>query len=435
MASLVKLKTGAFRITITRGEQQKTVHLGKVNKKTAELVLSMVERIISSQSAGVSLDAESARWTASIDDNLHGKLVKAGVLSERQRRTLSKFVADYIAERRDWKPATLAAFRTATKKIKDYFGKDTLLESVTAEQCHKYKAKLLSEYSQGYTAKQVERAKNIFTIAQKRKLITENPFEDVTAGRRNNRDKMYFVTIEESRSLIDACNSPKQRLIIALARYGGLRCPSELVGLKWSEVNWKRNRFIVHSPKTEGQGKAKRTVPIFKELYPFFREAFDVAPEGVDRVFPEIAPQKSLGSFIVKLATKADIVLWVKPFQNMRSTRATELIEVYPAHIVNAWMGHTEAVAMEYYRQTGKAADKFYEQAAGGKQLQDYAHVNADLGCFEEENEKSTCADSCTFFLDFQGCATECTEKQGLGEIEEWRGQGLSRLRLTSCYF
>ena len=24
----------------------------------------------------------------------------------------------------------------------------------------------------------------------------------------------------------------------------------------------------------------------------------------------------------------------------------------------NAWMGHTEAVAMEYYRQTGKAANK-----------------------------------------------------------------------------
>jgi hypothetical protein len=53
-----------------------------------------------------------------------------------------------------------------------------------------------------------------------------------------------------------------------------------------------------------------------------------------------------------------------KPFQNMRSTRATELIEIYPAHIVNAWMGHTEAVAMAHYRQTGKAADKFYDQAA-----------------------------------------------------------------------
>ena len=50
----------------------------------------------------------------------------------------------------------------------------------------------------------------------------------------------------------------------------------------------------------------------------------------------------------------------------MRSTRATELIEIYPAHMVNAWLGHTEAVAMAHYRQTtGKAAEKFFEQAAG----------------------------------------------------------------------
>ena len=79
-----------------------------------------------------------------------------------------------------------------------------------------------------------------------------------------------------------------------------------------------------------------------------------------------ITAKKSLGSFIDKTATRAGLVLWEKPFQNMRSTRATELIEIYPAHVVNAWMGHTEAVAMAHYRQvTGKSADKFYDQAAG----------------------------------------------------------------------
>ena len=83
------------------------------------------------------------------------------------------------------------------------------------------------------------------------------------------------------------------------------------------------------------------------------KESLEAAPEGVDRVYPEFTEKKSLGSFIEKTATRAGIVLWVKPFQNMRSTRATELIEVYPAHIVNYWLGHTEAVAMACYRQTG----------------------------------------------------------------------------------
>jgi len=218
----------------------------------------------------------------------------------------------------------------------------------------------------------------------------------------------YFVTIEEARSLIDACNSPKQRLIIALARYGGLRCPSELVGLKWSDVNWGRNRFIVHSPKTEEQGKETRTVPIFKELYPFFREAFESAQEGIDRIYHEFTDKKSLGSFITKIATRAGIVLWVKPFQNMRSSRATELVEIYPAHVVNAWMGHTEEVAMAYYRQTGKAIDKFYEQASGQKHVQDSAHVTAGLGCFGVENGAKMTPDSAPFH---PSISSVCNEK------------------------
>ena len=391
MASLINLKTGAYRITITRGEQQKSIHVGKVNKKTAELVLSMVERIIAAHAAGISLDAETARWTASIDDVLHGKLVKAGLLSGRQRRTLGKFITDYIEERSDWKPGTLTTFRVATDKMLAFFGKDTPLEGITAEQCHKYKAELLRKYSQGYTAKNVEWAKSLFNAAVSRKLLTETPFDAVVAGRHNNPERMYFVSVEEAQALFDACNSPKQRLIIALARYGGLRCPSELVGLKWSEVNWERNRFIVHSPKTEKQGKAQRVVPIFKELYPFLRDAFEAAPEGVDRVYPEFTAKKSLGSFIEKTATRAGIVLWVKPFQNCRSTRATELIEIYPAHVVNAWMGHSEAVAMAHYRQTGKAIDKFYEQAAGqqSEDVQDFAHEPAGMGCFGIEVEKA----------------------------------------------
>ena len=66
----------------------------------------------------------------------------------------------------------------------------------------------------------------------------------------------------------------------------------------------------------------------------------------------------------------------------MRSTRATELIEIYPAHVVNAWMGHTEAVAMAHYRQvTGKSADKFYDQAAGiGKNTTPQKTVGNSVG-------------------------------------------------------
>ena len=41
------------------------------------------------------------------------------------------------------------------------------------------------------------------------------------------------------------------RVIFALARYGGLRIPSELYGLTWDDILWDKKRFIIHSPKTE----------------------------------------------------------------------------------------------------------------------------------------------------------------------------------------
>ena len=64
-----------------------------------------------------------------------------------------------------------------------------------------------------------------------------------------------------------------------------------MVGLRWSEVNWETGRFIVHSPKTERKGKAKRFVPIFDlpnlPLRKYFDEAFfENTIENEDRIFP-----------------------------------------------------------------------------------------------------------------------------------------------------
>ena len=366
----------AWRIVLSDREKRTVISLGIMPKKAAELCLSMVEQIAAANAAGQSLPVEVASWTAKIEDGLHKKLVDAKLLQQRQRRTLGTFVADYINERTDWKPMTRTSFTTMTKKMLDFFGEDTLIDKITVDDVVAFRLNLQTtkkdgkkdenKYTEATISKTIKRCRQVFALARRRKLIADNPFETIKAGSQRNPSRFHFVTEEETQALIDACNSPKQRLIIALARYGGLRSPSELVGLKWSEVNWGRDRFIVHSPKTEGKGKAQRAVPIFKELYPFFREAFEAAPEGVDRVYPEFTDKKSLGAFIKKTAIRAGIPLWEKPFQNMRSTRATELVEVYPAHIVNAWLGHTEAVAMAHYRQsTGKAADKFFEQAAG----------------------------------------------------------------------
>lgn len=42
---------------------------------------------------------------------------------------------------------------------------------------------------------------------------------------------------------------------------------------------------------------------------------------------------------------------WPRLFQNLRSSRATDWVEVYPSHIVAAWLGHSTAIAAAHYLQ------------------------------------------------------------------------------------
>ena len=134
-----------------------------------------------------------------------------------------------------------------------------------------------------------------------RSLTDENPFTYVEAGSQVNKDREHEVTVEETNRLINACTNTKARLIIALARFAGLRVPSELVGIRWSEVDWEKNRFVVHSPKTERKGKTQRVVPIFDLDKPYLKlrqyllAALAEAPEGEDGIFPKIHEKKSLG--------------------------------------------------------------------------------------------------------------------------------------------
>jgi integrase len=106
----------------------------------------------------------------------------------------------------------------------------------------------------------------------------------------------------------------------------------------------------VHSPKTERKGKAKRIVPIFEKLHSYLVDAFEQSPEGEDRIFPNIHEKKSMGSWIAKLTNRAVVALWEKPFQNMRASCATDLIEIFPSHVCEAWLGHTGKVADRHYR-------------------------------------------------------------------------------------
>lgn len=76
---------------------------------------------------------------------------------------------------------------------------------------------------------------------------------------------------------------------MALSRFAGLRCPSEVAALRWGDVNWEHGRLMVRSPKTAGhEGHAVRVVPIAPELRPILQDLFDRAEVWVEAVVPRL---------------------------------------------------------------------------------------------------------------------------------------------------
>ncbi len=61
-----------------------------------------------------------------------------------------------------------------------------------------------------------------------------------------------------------------------------------------------------------------------------------------------------------RIIRNAGIEIWVKPFQNLRSTRETELMNDFPIQVVCEWIGNSQPVAAKHYLQV---TEEHFEQA------------------------------------------------------------------------
>lgn len=202
-----------------------------------------------------------------------------GLIPKRASARLGEFLESYIAQRTDVKPRTRINLNAARARLIEFFGKDRLLRDIAPGDADAWLLWLKERYADGTAGRTVKRAKQFFRAAVRCRLLTENPFADVKAPSEVNESRKHFVTREIARRVLDACPDAEWRLIFALSRYGGLRCPSEHLSLEWTGVNWEEGRLFVDSPKT-----GPRWVPIFPELRPYLEEAFELAPEGAVHV-------------------------------------------------------------------------------------------------------------------------------------------------------
>ncbi len=374
MASIVDDPNGRRRIQfIGPDTKRKTIRLGKIDRKSAESICRHVEALLGAKIGGQPVPRDTANWLPAIGDTLRDKLAAVGLVAAREPAnvlTVGALVAEYKAARTDVKAGTAVNLDQAGKAMVAFFTEAKAVGAVTEADAENFYRHQLTRGVALNTARRLSgRAKQFFEFAVRKRTITANPFKGVKTATGGNPDRQEYVSLETIRTALDACPSAEWRLIIALSRYAGLRCPSEHLGLTWGDILWDRNRFVVRSPKTENSGKGQRVVPIFPALYPYLRDAFEAAEPGQVYVIAKNRGEGGMGNGLttnwrtqlLRILKRAGLTPWPRLTHALRASCQTDLANEFPAHVVCEWLGNSLAVAREHYLQT---TEDHYQKAA-----------------------------------------------------------------------
>ncbi len=353
MASIISEPAGRKRIQFFNGDgQRKSVRLGKATMKQAEAIKLRIEHLVLGQ-----VDPETTRWLESCSDRLHAKIAKTGLVKPRESTLLGPWLDRYIQSRKgDLKDGCITNLELTRTKLLAFFKQDTPLRAITANEASEWRQWLLSgdpvagrkRLSEASARHHCGNAKGFFSEACRRGLIFRSPFEHLSSGSTPAKNDRY-VTPEEADRIIENCPDMRFKLLFALARYAGLRTPSETHILTWSDVDWINRKLNVRSPKTEHhEGHERRWVPIMPKLMQLLEKSYDPSPESPDRIVT-LRPCGYQNRTMIAYIKRAEVQPWKRLWQTLRSSCEKEWAMKFPQFAVSKWIGHSITVSGKHY--------------------------------------------------------------------------------------
>ena len=359
MASIANDPNGTRRILFTDPHgKRRTLRLGKTPRKAAEAVRVRVEALLASSITGQPVEPETSRWLAGVGDDLHDKLARVGLIEPRHTATLGPFLRAWLENRNTGAKYGTALPRTqAVDTTLQYWTDDTPVASIDVEAVEAFDRWMRHErkpmLARATAAKRCQVLQRVWEHARRCGTIDVNPWADaeVRTSTGTNTDRHCYVPVADVRRLINELPTAEWRTLAALARFAGVRVPSEPLRMTWADIDWAGRSIRIESPKTAHHaGRSERFCPLFPELEPYLQEAFDVAEEGEASVFPmlhrDITPQA-----LRKPMRRARLEPWPKLFHALRASAQTDLASRFPLASVCRWLGNTPAVAATHYLQ------------------------------------------------------------------------------------
>ena len=373
MASVsTQKKTGLRRVIFfDLSGRRSAIHVGKISMASAREIAGHVQHLVICRKSGTDCRRSTTDWVERIRQdwpNLANRLGEFCLIAIKicSDPTFTDFAEGLIATRSDVKPNTVKAWKQAAEKVRLFFGNRTI-RSLTAKDGSDFLRWLHSPVDcggAGHTAstpsKHLTIAKGFLNEAVDAEILAGNPFHKVKGDRTVDKRRRRFITAEQIESVIRSTEDVELRAVIALSRWAGLRTPSEPFALEWSHIDWERLRITVPAVKTK-----LRELPLFPELVPYLKTLHKSGVQNLF-VFPRLRQftDANLRKQMSRLIRRSGMMVWPKLFQNIRSSRQTELEERFPRKTVCAWMGNSETVADQHYLQV---LDEHFDRAVVGE--------------------------------------------------------------------
>lgn len=362
MASVVNDPNGRRRILfVAPDESRKAVRLGKIDRKSADAIARHVEALLAARIGGQPVPRDTAAWLANIGPKLREKLAAAGLVEPLQRLTVGEFLASWLEGKKAMghKPTSLRAWGQTVAALVEQFGPRPLVNLAHVDG-EAFRAAMRRRELRATTIhKRLGHARQMLEDAVRLGHVPANPWKHVKQRGGDPSERRAYVSVVDVERVIEHCPNVLWKLLVALARFGGLRVPSEAFSLTWGDVDWGRGRLSVPSPKTEHLGKPHRVIPLFPLLRPHLEAAFEQAPEGSVYIFPDDWRARATGddgwaganmrTTFAKIVRRAGVEPWPRLWHSLRASCESDLAQSFPLATVTKWLGNTPSVALRHY--------------------------------------------------------------------------------------
>jgi integrase len=171
--------------------------------------------------------------------------------------------SDCLGEYLEWAqvnkaPNTYAMNRYYADRLRETFS--GYLSALTAKQVENYKVKRRATVSPATVNRELALLKHMCTKAVEWGSLKVNPLRSVRLLK-EPPGRLRYLTQHEEETLVDACSSHLSPIVMT-ALHTGMR-KSEILGLKWQDVDFRAKTITVHRTKNN----ELRVIPMNQTLY------------------------------------------------------------------------------------------------------------------------------------------------------------------------